>query len=64
MLASLTNAVSKHGSSVNTLKVVNRKSEFCEVLLDVEVRDLRQLSTLIAGLRAVSGVSQVERARA
>ncbi len=64
VLASLTNAVSKHGSSVNTLKVVNRKSEFCEVLLDVEVRDLRQLSTLIAGLRAVSGVSQVERARA
>ena len=63
-LAGVTNAVSKHDSSVNNLKVVNRKAEFCEMLLDVDVRDLRHLSTVIAGLRAVRGVTQVERARA
>jgi hypothetical protein len=30
----------------------------------VEVRDLRHLSTVIAGLRGVSGVTEVARARA
>jgi GTP pyrophosphokinase len=29
----------------------------------VEVRDLRHLSSVIAGLRAVSGITQVDRAR-
>jgi GTP diphosphokinase / guanosine-3',5'-bis(diphosphate) 3'-diphosphatase len=36
---------------------------FCELLVDVEVGDLRHLSSVNAGLRAVSGVHQVERAR-
>jgi hypothetical protein len=33
------------------------------MLVDVEVRDLRQLVNVIASLRAASGVHQVERAR-
>ena len=64
MLASLTNAISKHEGSVTNLKIVNRQQDFFEILVDVEVRDLRHLSTVIAGLRAASGITQVERARA
>ena len=63
-LATLTNAVAKHEGVVNNLKIVNRQQDFFEVLMDVEVRDLRHLSTVIAGLRAAGGVTQVERARA
>ncbi len=63
-LASLANAVSKHEGSVTNLKIVNRQQDFCEILLDVDVRDLRHLSTVIAGLRATGGITQVERARA
>ncbi len=62
-LASLTNAVAKHDGAISNLKITNRQQDFFEVLLDVEVRDLRHLGTVIAGLRAASGVTQVERAR-
>ncbi len=62
-LANLANAVAKHDGAVSNLKITNRQPDFFEVLLDVEVRDLRHLGTVIAGLRAASGVTQVERAR-
>jgi guanosine-3',5'-bis(diphosphate) 3'-pyrophosphohydrolase len=64
MLAGVANAVAKHDGSVTNLKIVNRQQDFFEILIDVEVRDLRHLLTVIAGLRAVAGVTQVERARA
>ncbi len=63
-LASLANAISKHDGSVTNLKITNRQQDFFEILVDVEVRDLRHLSTVIAGLRAAAGITQVERARA
>ena len=62
-LASLTNAVAKYDGAVTNLKITNRQQDFFEVVLDVEVRDLRHLSNVIAGLRAANGVTQVERAR-
>ena len=62
-LANLANAVAKHEGALTNLKIVNRQQDFFEVLLDVEVRDLRHLSTVIAGLRATGGITQVERAR-
>ena len=62
-LATITNAVSKqHGSIVN-LKIVHRQLDFMEVLVDIEVRDLKHLSSVIGGLRSAEGISQVERAR-
>ncbi len=64
MLATLTNAVSKHDGTVVNLKIVNRQLDFMEILVDVEVRDLRHLSSVIAGLRGASGITQVERAKA
>ena len=62
-LAALTNAVAKHEGAIANLKVTNRQQDFFEVLMDVEVRDVRHLGTVIAGLRATGGVTQVERAR-
>ncbi len=64
MLGNLTNAVARHESGVTNLKIVNRQQDFIEILIDVEVRDLRHLGQVIAGLRAVSGITQVERAQA
>ncbi len=64
MLGNLTNTVARHESGVTNLKIVNRQTDFIEILVDVEVRDLRHLSNVIAGLRAVSGITQVERAQA
>jgi len=62
-LATVTNAIAKQDGSVTNLRIVNRQSDFFEMLVDVEVRDLRHLSNVIAGLRAASGIHQVERAR-
>ncbi len=62
-LASVTNAISKQGGDVVNLRIVNRQSDFFELLVDVEVCDLRQLVNVIASLRAAKGVHQVERAR-
>ena len=62
-LASVTNAISKHEGAINNLKIVNRQQDFFEVLVDVDVRDLKHLSNVIAGLRGATGVSQVDRAR-
>jgi guanosine-3',5'-bis(diphosphate) 3'-pyrophosphohydrolase len=62
-LASVANAVSKQDGAIANLKIVNRQADFFEMLVDVEVRDLRHLSHVIAGLRAAPGIHQVERAR-
>jgi GTP diphosphokinase / guanosine-3',5'-bis(diphosphate) 3'-diphosphatase len=62
-LANLTNAIARHDGSVANLKIVNRQQDFMEILVDVEVRDVRHLANVIAGLRAVAGFTQVERAQ-
>ena len=62
-LANMTNAIAKQDGAITNLKIVNRQAEFVEMVVDVEVRDLRQLVNVIASLRATSGVHQVERAR-
>ncbi|NHN87874.1 RelA/SpoT family protein [Acetobacter sp. LMG 1627] len=63
MLATITNAVSRQDGSIVNLKIVHRQLDFMEVLVDVEVRDLKHLSSVIGGLRSAEGISQVERAR-
>ena len=62
-LAGVTNAIVKHDGTLINLKVINRQQDFFEVLVDLDVRDIRHLSTVIAGLRAAAGVTQVERAK-
>ena len=62
-LAAVTNAISKQEGAITNLKIVNRQQDFFEVLVDVEVRDVKHLANVIAGLRGAAGVTQVERAR-
>ncbi|APH54283.1 GTP pyrophosphokinase [Granulibacter bethesdensis] len=62
-LANITNAIAKQDGAVMNLKIVNRQQDFFEILIDVNVRDVRHLSHVIAGLRAASSITQVERAR-
>ncbi|OYV36771.1 MAG: bifunctional (p)ppGpp synthetase/guanosine-3',5'-bis(diphosphate) 3'-pyrophosphohydrolase [Rhodospirillales bacterium 20-64-7] len=63
-LAALTNAIAKQDGAIANLKVVHRQQDFFEALVDIEVRDVRHLGQVIAGLRGASGIAQVERARA
>ncbi len=62
-LSNVTNAIAKQDGDVVNLRIVHRQADFFEMAIDVEVRDLRQLINVIASLRAVSGVHQVDRSR-
>ena len=62
-LAGLTTAIAKQEGAVNNLRILNRSGDWCEVLVDVEVRDTAHLAAILAALRACPGVTQVERAK-
>ncbi|WP_025841224.1 RelA/SpoT family protein [Asaia platycodi] len=63
VLTTLTNTASKHNGSVVNLRILNRQLDFMEILVDLEVRDVRHLSAMIAALRSAQGVMQVERTK-
>jgi (p)ppGpp synthase/HD superfamily hydrolase len=62
-LANIANAVAKQEGAISNLKVVQRQQDFFEALVDVEIRDLRHLNQVVAGLRGAAGIAQVERQR-
>jgi len=63
-LATLTNAIAKQDGAIANLKITHRQQDFFEAIIDVDVRDARHLSQVIAGLRGAAGMAQVERAKA
>jgi len=62
-LGELTTVIAKNMGYVSNLRIANRAGEFCEVIVDVEVRDVKHLTNIIAALRAAPAISSVERAR-
>jgi GTP pyrophosphokinase len=62
-LGSLTTVIGKNQGNISNLKITNRSIDFFEVLVDVEVKDVRHLTNIIAALRATPSISSVDRAR-
>jgi guanosine-3',5'-bis(diphosphate) 3'-pyrophosphohydrolase len=62
-LGSLTTVIGKQGGNISNLKITNRSSDFFEIMIDIEVMDVRHLTTIIAALRATPVINSVERAR-
>ena len=62
-LGSLTTTIGKQGGNISNLKITNRSTDFFEIMVDIEVSDVKQLSTIIAALRATPVINSVERAR-
>nr|WP_240756707.1 bifunctional (p)ppGpp synthetase/guanosine-3',5'-bis(diphosphate) 3'-pyrophosphohydrolase [Roseicella aquatilis] len=62
-LAALTETVAQNDGAVTGLKVQHRDGETIEVLIDVEVADLRHLERIMAALRAPADNLRVERMR-
>jgi GTP pyrophosphokinase len=60
-LAAITGAVGDNGGNIDDIRVMSRSPDFREVLVDVEVADLKQLGAIMAQLRAQKSVSRVER---
>jgi GTP pyrophosphokinase len=62
-LGSLTTVIGKNGGNISNLKIANRSVDFFEILVDIEVEDVRHLTNIIAALRATPVINSVERAR-
>jgi GTP diphosphokinase / guanosine-3',5'-bis(diphosphate) 3'-diphosphatase len=61
--STLTTSIAKSGGNITNLKIVNRSTDFFDVLVDIQVKDLRHLTNIIAALRATPLVNAVERAK-
>ncbi len=62
-LGSLTTVIGRGGGNITNLKITNRSLDFFEILVDIEVQNLRHLTNIIAALRATPVINSVERAR-
>jgi GTP pyrophosphokinase len=62
-LGSLTTVIGKQGGNISNLKITNRSLDFFEIMIDIEVGDVKHLTTIIAALRANPVINSVERAR-
>jgi GTP pyrophosphokinase len=62
-LGSLSTVIGKNQGNISNLKVTNRSIDFFEMLVDLEVTDVKHLTNIIAALRATPVITSVERAR-
>lgn len=63
-LGSLSTVIGKNQGNISNLKITSRSMDFFEMLIDVEVTDVKHLTNIIAALRATPVITSVERARA
>jgi GTP pyrophosphokinase len=62
-LASLATTLAAHNANIVNLALKHRDREFHTDVIDIEVEDVRHLTTIIAALRQVKAVVSVERLR-
>ena len=62
-LSNLSTVIAKNEGNISNLKITNRSTDFFEMTVDIEVRDVQHLTFIIAALRATSVINSVQRAR-
>ena len=62
-LANLTTVIGRNQGNITNLKITDRSTDFFELLVDIEVTDVKQLTNIVAGLRATPEVNSVDRDR-
>jgi guanosine-3',5'-bis(diphosphate) 3'-pyrophosphohydrolase len=62
-MGSLCTVIGKNQGNITNLKITNRSLDFFEMIIDIEVHDLRHLTNIIAALRATPAINSVDRAR-
>ncbi|MDD4615914.1 MAG: bifunctional (p)ppGpp synthetase/guanosine-3',5'-bis(diphosphate) 3'-pyrophosphohydrolase [Alphaproteobacteria bacterium] len=62
-LAAMTSIIGKNDGNIFNMKITNRTPEFIDLIVDVEVRDLRHLTIIVAALRAHPSVNSVDRTK-
>ncbi|MDJ0951305.1 MAG: bifunctional (p)ppGpp synthetase/guanosine-3',5'-bis(diphosphate) 3'-pyrophosphohydrolase [Alphaproteobacteria bacterium] len=62
-LGGLTTLIGKNEGNISNLKITNRSQDFFEIFVDIEVRDVKHLTNIVAALRADPTINSVQRAR-
>ncbi|MDP9195709.1 MAG: bifunctional (p)ppGpp synthetase/guanosine-3',5'-bis(diphosphate) 3'-pyrophosphohydrolase [Pseudomonadota bacterium] len=62
-LGTLSVVVGKNGGNITNLKITSRSTDFYDILVDVDVKDVRHLANIVAALRATPVINSVERVR-
>ena len=62
-LGSLSTIIGKNHGNISNLKITHRSTDFFEMLIDVQVVDAKHLSNIVAALRSMPVITNVERAR-
>ncbi|HUT49839.1 MAG TPA: bifunctional (p)ppGpp synthetase/guanosine-3',5'-bis(diphosphate) 3'-pyrophosphohydrolase [Alphaproteobacteria bacterium] len=61
-LGDLSSIIGKNDGNISNLKITSRDQDFFEMIIDIEVRDVRHLTDIIAALRATPVINSVARA--
>jgi GTP pyrophosphokinase len=62
-LGELSTLIGKQKGNITNLRITNRSTDFFEMMIDIEVQDVRHLTNIMAALRASPAINSVERAR-
>ena len=62
-LGSLSTVIGKNGGNITNLKIVSRSQDYFEMLIDIDVKDAKHLTNIMAALRATPAINTVDRAR-
>jgi GTP diphosphokinase / guanosine-3',5'-bis(diphosphate) 3'-diphosphatase len=62
-LGALSMVIAKNNGNIHNLKITFRTQEFYEMLIDIDVDDVRHLTNIIAALRATPEINSVERSK-
>lgn len=62
-LGTLSTVIGKNGGNITNLKITNRNTDFFELMIDIEVKDAKHLTNIVAALRAMPVINSVERSR-
>ncbi|MGV1014652.1 MAG: ACT domain-containing protein, partial [Methyloceanibacter sp.] len=62
-LAQVASVIGEADGNIQNIKMTNRVADYTEILIDLEVWDLKHLNDIVTGLKAKGMVSSAARAR-
>ena len=62
-LSNLSSVIAKNMGNISNLRITDRSPHFFEMLVDIEVADVKHLTNIIAALRATPQINEVKRVR-
>ena len=62
-LAAVTSLISDHGGNITNIQLTSRTIDFFTFVTDVEVKDIRHMTEILAAMQASPFIESVERAK-